>query len=135
MDGILMGEKDFRTPIAKARGLGSAHDGTHHWIYQRISAVALIFLGVWMLLSLVQHSHASYEEWLVWLGSPWVASGVFLFVFLTTYHACLGLQIVIEDYVHHAWYRYSLLTITKLIGGFMVILSLFYLIKIQFIGK
>lgn len=130
-----MGGKDLRTPIAKARGLGSAHDGTHHWIYQRLSAVALIFLGLWMLLSLVHHSQASYEEWIRWLSSPWVASGVFFFIFLTTYHACLGLQIVIEDYVHHVWYRYSLLIMTKLIGGFLVISSLFFLIKIQFIGN
>lgn len=130
-----MDDKDFRMPLAKARGLGSAHEGAHHWMYQRISAIALVFLGIWMLLTLSQLHHASYDEWIKSMSSPWVASGVFLFLLATTYHACLGLQVVVEDYVHGPWMRYSLLTFVKLMGCFLVILTLFFLIKIQMVGK
>jgi succinate dehydrogenase / fumarate reductase membrane anchor subunit len=130
-----MDEQDFRLPMAKVRGLGSAHEGTHHWIYQRLSAIALIFLGLWMLITLSQLHHATYEEWIVMLSSPWVASGVFLFLLATIYHACLGLQVVVEDYIHGPWLRYSLLTFIRLVGCFLVILALFFLIKIQLIGK
>ncbi len=130
-----MDDKDFHQSVAKARGLGSAHEGTHHWIYQRISAISLVFLGVWMLLTLSKLHHASYEDWLASMSSPWVASGVFLFILATTYHACLGLQVVVEDYIHGPWMRYSLLTVIKLMGFFLVILTLFFLIKIQMIGK
>lgn len=130
-----MDEKDFHSSVAKVRGLGVAHEGTHHWIYQRISAISLVFLGIWMLLTLAQLNHGCYEDWIAAISPPWVASGVFLFVLATTYHACLGLQVVVEDYVHGPWVRYSLLTFIKLMGCFLVILTLFFLIKIQMIGK
>ena len=90
----------FRTPLGTARGLGSAKSGSAHWWGQRVSALALIPLSLWFAGSVLKLSHADYMNVILWLHTPWVA--VFLSLFLVTllYHAYLGVQVVIEDYMH-----------------------------------
>ena len=96
---------DFKTPLARVRGLGSAKAGTSHWWMQRITAVALIPLTFWVIIFLDSCLNAPYQETVAWLASPlntvFVASWI-LFVF---YHAALGLQVVIEDYVSSEKWR------------------------------
>lgn len=91
----------FRTPLGTARGLGSAKSGSAHWWGQRVSALALIPLSLWFAGSVLQLSHADYTGVIIWLHTPWVAVLLSLFLVTLLYHAYLGLQVVIEDYVHN----------------------------------
>ncbi|MDX1580317.1 MAG: succinate dehydrogenase, hydrophobic membrane anchor protein [Alphaproteobacteria bacterium] len=90
----------LRSPLAQVRGLGSAKEGTDHFWVQRVSAVALIPLSVWFIASLVGLSGADHDAVVAWLERPLVAILMLLFVVTGLYHLKLGLQVVIEDYVH-----------------------------------
>ena len=93
----------LRTPLKTARGLGSAKDGTHHFVLQRITAVALIFLSlyvVWLILSLVGSDYATVRAS---VAHPCNAVLLVAFIVATFWHAKLGLQVIIEDYVHTPW--------------------------------
>ena len=86
------------TPLGRARGLGSAHAGTEHWLHQRITAGSNLFLMLWLLLSVARltgYDHASVHGW---LRSGWVAVPMVLLIVSVFYHFRLGLQTVIEDY-------------------------------------
>ena len=91
---------DLRTPLARARGLGSAKEGVHHWWAQRLTAIALIPLVVWFAISLIMLSGADYAVVRAWLGSPLVMVLMILTIGIGLHHGQLGLQVVIEDYVH-----------------------------------
>ena len=83
-----------------ARGLGSAKAGTSHWWAQRVTAVALIPLSLWFVVSVLGLVHADYVVVITWLHAPWTAVLLSLFLFALFYHAYLGVQVVVEDYVH-----------------------------------
>lgn len=93
----------LRTPLGRARGLGSAKDGAQHWWHQRLTALALLPLAVWFVVSLITLADATYEDVIDWLSSPVVAGLMLLWIFTMFYHLKLGLQEVIEDYVHSEW--------------------------------
>jgi len=98
-----MSNNRLRTPLKNARGLGSAKDGTHHFVLQRITAVALIFLSlyvVWLIISLIGSDYASVRAA---VANPANAVLLIAFVIATFWHAKLGLQVIIEDYVHTPW--------------------------------
>jgi len=103
----------FRTPIGQARGLGSAKSGVAHWWGQRVSAIALIPLSLWFAGSVLQLTHAGYADAIVWLHTPWVAVLLSLFLVTLLYHAYLGVQVVIEDYVHHKGLEITSLLLIK----------------------
>lgn len=90
----------LRTPLGRVRGLGAARNGSHHWRLQRLTAIALIPLGVWFLASMAFLAGADYLTVKAWLSAPLPAILVILFAFALFYHLKLGLQVVIEDYVH-----------------------------------
>ena len=90
----------LRTPLGRVRGLGSAKSGTHHWWHQRLTALALIPLAVWFIVSLLIYTGAGYVEVTGWLASPVVAGIMILLIIATFYHLKLGVQVVVEDYVH-----------------------------------
>ena len=105
----------LRTPIAQTRGLGSAKEGVGHWKMQRLTAVANIILVIWFLISAVSLAGATYEETRAWLASPVTASLMVMLIISAFYHAKLGVQVVIEDYVHHEGIKLaSLLAVTLL---------------------
>jgi succinate dehydrogenase / fumarate reductase, membrane anchor subunit len=89
------------SPLVKARGLGSARAGVGHWTHQRLTAIANLLLVLWFLFSAVALAGAGYAEVRAWLAAPVPASLMILLVISTFYHARLGVQVVIEDYVHH----------------------------------
>jgi len=89
----------MRSPLAEARGLGAAKDGVGHWWAQRVSALALVPLSLWLVASLVAMTGAGHAEVSAWLARPWVAVTLVLTLFATFYHLKLGLQVVVEDYV------------------------------------
>ncbi len=91
---------DFRTPIARARGLGSAKSGTGHFWYQRVTAIFLALLSPWMIGMLVALVGADLSSVQTTLAKPWNAVSIALFMVCLFWHAKLGLQVVIEDYIH-----------------------------------
>jgi succinate dehydrogenase / fumarate reductase membrane anchor subunit len=101
----------LRSPLGRVLGLGSAKGGSGHWYAQRISAVALVILGLWFVASLAMlgpgADHGSVTHW---LGSPFAATMAVLLVLVTGYHAQLGMQVVIEDYVGDKGLRTVVLT-------------------------
>jgi succinate dehydrogenase / fumarate reductase membrane anchor subunit len=90
---------DYRTPLAKVRGLGSAKAGTSHWWMQRITAVALIPLSFLLISFLDLSLNAPYQQTVEWLTSPLNTVCMVAWVLAVFYHAAMGLQVVIEDYV------------------------------------
>src|SRR3954468_18833288 len=85
---------DRRTPLARARGLGSAKAGVHHWWAQRLTAIALIPLVVWFAVSLVMLSGAEYNVVRAWIGSPLVMVMLILTITIGLHHGQLGMQVV-----------------------------------------
>jgi succinate dehydrogenase / fumarate reductase membrane anchor subunit len=92
---------DYKTPLAKVRGLGSAHHGTAHWWMQRVTALVLCVLSFWLVMYSQQLSTASYEQMAVWLTQPVHGFCAISWTVAAFYHAALGLRVVIEDYVPH----------------------------------
>ncbi len=98
-----MSTPDLQTPLKRARGLGSAKDGTHHFIVQRITALALIPLTIWVITLALVLVRADYARAHAIVHHPFAAVWLTAFVIATFWHAQLGLQVVIEDYVHPRW--------------------------------
>lgn len=123
-----MKSKELQHPTKLARGLGSAHDGVGHWWAQRVTAVAMIPLGTWivyMLIAMMRVGQANHVK--TWLADPLAAFPLALMLSLMFYHAKLGLQVVIEDYFHSPRWKYSLLIMNTLIclaGASMSILAI-----------
>jgi len=93
----------LRTPLGRVRGLGSAKTGVHHWWAQRTTAVALVHLILWLVASLASLSGASYDEARAWVSGPFTATLLIALLLAVYYHVQLGLQVVLEDYVHCPW--------------------------------
>ena len=89
----------YRSPLAKVRGLGSAKAGTSHWWMQRVTAAALFPLSFWLITFLDLSLNAPYQETVGWLTSPLNTVCIVAWILAVFYHAALGLQVVIEDYV------------------------------------
>jgi succinate dehydrogenase / fumarate reductase membrane anchor subunit len=98
---------DYRTPLAKVRGLGTAHNGVGHWWMQRLSAIVLIPLSFWFVAYAKQLGNASYAEMSGWLAEPLHSICAIVWILAVFYHAALGLQVVIEDYIHSQWQKIS----------------------------
>ncbi|HVC38312.1 MAG TPA: succinate dehydrogenase, hydrophobic membrane anchor protein [Gammaproteobacteria bacterium] len=124
----------FRTPLGRARGLGSSRHGTSHWLAQRVTAIALIPLSLWFVISLLIHVRADYVTALIWLHSPVVSVLSMLLLATVFYHAYLGLQMVIEDYVHDEWLKLSALVLIKFICILLAAAGIFAVLRIAFGG-
>ena len=125
-----MSDKSMRTDLGRVRGLGSAKEGVHHWWMQRLTAIALVPLILWFVASLAGLAGAGHTETVEWLGSPLVAIAMILMVVATFYHAALGVQVVIEDYVHHEGLKFFWLIAAKFIFLVFGIAAVFSLLKL-----
>lgn len=94
-----------RTPVARFRGLGSAKEGVRNWWMQRLTAVALVPLSLWFVVSILSMIGADHATVSQWVGSPLVTVLLILFIVALFYHAQLGMQEIIEDYVHTEWLK------------------------------
>jgi len=127
-----MTNRSMQTPLGRVRGLGSAKEGVDHWWLQRLTAAAQVPLVLWFIISLASMAGASHDEVVAWLSHPVVTVLTVLLVFSLYYHAKLGLQVVIEDYVNGEGRKLIALTLMK----FGIILagssSLLAVLKIAF---
>jgi succinate dehydrogenase / fumarate reductase membrane anchor subunit len=120
----------LRSPLSKVIGRGSAGEGVGHWWVQRVTAVALLPLTAWFVISLLGQSLQSYDAMRGWLGQPWVAVPTILLVFTLAWHSKLGVQVVIEDYVHAKGAKTTLLLLSTFVhigaavAGIFAILAL-----------
>ncbi|MGH8477571.1 MAG: succinate dehydrogenase, hydrophobic membrane anchor protein [Methylococcales bacterium] len=124
----------YRSPISKARGLGSAKQGFHHWWTQRITAVALIPLTLWFGISLVLVPGADYQTIVGWISSPWNTVLLIATIIAVFYHAILGLQVIIEDYVHGELVKIAAILATKLILILYALAALYATFRIITLG-
>jgi succinate dehydrogenase / fumarate reductase membrane anchor subunit len=105
----------LRAPLARALNHGAAHDGTHHWIVQRVTALALAPLAIWLLFALLLLPDSSYATVTVWIRHSWNAVLLSLLLLLASWHAWLGMQMVIEDYVHAFLSKTALLLLSAFV--------------------
>ncbi len=125
-------KETIRSPLAQARGLGSAKDGTHHWWMQRVTAIALIPLSIYWLAHLDDLAEKDYAMFISWLGDPFVSIAALLFIAASFYHAMLGVQVIIEDYVHEEGSKIGCLLLNKLCFFFMGFACFFAVVYINF---
>ena len=125
---------DIRTPLAKARSFGSETSCVVHWWYQRVTAIALIPLSLWFGFVLLTLPGAGYGEVAKWVQQPWNTLALVVFIMASFYHAILGIQVVLEDYVHTEWLQTKSILVTKLTLIFFALLMLFAVLKVAFTG-
>lgn len=125
---------NFRTPLSHARGLGSARQGSHHWWRQRVSAVALIPLSLWLAVAVARLPTTSAESVIGWMGEPWNATLLLSFIWAGFFHTMLGLQTIVEDYVHSDWLKIIGIVAIKLIIGFLTLAGSLAILMIAFGG-
>jgi succinate dehydrogenase / fumarate reductase membrane anchor subunit len=123
----------IRTPLARARGLGSAKDGTHHWWMQRVTSVALVPLVLWFAISLLTHSRVDHEIFQAWLGHPVNAGLMIALLVAMFYHAKLGAQVIIEDYVHPESAKIAALLVTQFLLFLLGAIAIVAVLKIALV--
>jgi succinate dehydrogenase / fumarate reductase membrane anchor subunit len=120
------------TPLNRALGLGSAKDGVDHWWGQRLSAVALALLGLWLVFAFLGLADLRYATVVGWLQAP-VASILMILTLLTLgYHSKLGVQTVIEDYVHAVGLKMLALILSTFVHIGVVVAGVFAILKVAF---
>lgn len=123
---------DMRTPLAKVRGLGSAKNGTSHFWHQRLTAVANIPLTVFFVVLIIALNGASYGEVRAALANPFVSLLTIAALLSVSWHMKLGMQVVIEDYVHGEGAKLVLLMLNSFFTGAIALISVFALLKLAF---
>lgn len=124
----------LRTPLSQARGLGSAREGMHQWWTQRLTALALIPLLLWLVASLISIIGADYATTVEWVRSPIVAVLLLLFIAAAFYHAQLGMQVVLEDYVHVGWAKVATIILSKFLTIALAFVAGFAVLRVALGG-
>lgn len=125
---------DYQSPLARVRGLGSAKSGTGHWWLQRVTAVALLPLTYWLLVFLDSSLNQSYQQTVGWLADPFHSAAIWSWLLLTCYHAVLGLQVVIEDYLADEGRKIIAVWVVNLIFLFLALAASVALLRIVLAG-
>ena len=120
----------LRTPLGQVLGLGSAKEGTGHFFGQRVSGMALLILGLWFAWPLATLPGFGHADALAFIGAP--LNGVLLVLLVVTlaYHSSLGVQVVIEDYVHGHGFKLVSLIISRFAHSFLLVAAIYAIIKI-----
>jgi succinate dehydrogenase / fumarate reductase, membrane anchor subunit len=126
--------RELRTPIAKVRGLGSAKDGTSHFWYERLTAAALVPLVIWFVWSLIGVAGASHTDVIAWIGAPVNAVLLILLLLIMLWHSLLGLQVIVEDYVHIGWLKLATLILFRFAHLLLAAIAVYAVLYISFGG-
>ena len=122
------------TSIGRVRGLGAAHSGSHHWLIIRYTAIGSLLLTVWFGVSLLLLPNLSHATVLEWLARPVPATAMALFILVNIWHARLGIQVVIEDYVHEHANKFAALAALNLLAFAGAAFGLFCVIRLALGG-
>lgn len=120
----------YQSPLGRARGMGSAKDGVHHFWVQRVSALALIPLSLWFVFSVAQLHGADYGMVRHWVHAPTVAVTLVLFLFAAIYHSMLGIQVIIEDYITSEGLKLVSLLLMKFVHWAVGAAAIFAVLKV-----
>lgn len=120
----------YRTPLKNARGLGSAKSGTEHFVHQRLTATALVALTIWFLCLVLSLMGADYVTAVETIAKPWNAILLGGFLVAMFWHAQLGLQVVLEDYIHNSLMALALQTTVKFVAVLGAIVSIFAVARV-----
>ena len=124
----------FRSPLGTVRGLGSAKDGTAHWWAQRITAVALVPLAIWFVIGLLLLVGQDRAAVVAWFRNPISATLMVLLIGATFHHAQLGVQVVIEDYIHGEGAKLALIMFVKFAALVLAGIGIVSVLRIAFGG-
>ena len=124
----------YRTPLKNVRGLGAAKTGTEHFVHQRLTATALVGLSIWFVVFVLSLLGSDYITAVDAVAKPWNAILLVGFLIAMFWHAQLGLQVVLEDYVHTSLPALALQTTVKFIAALGAIVSVFAVARIALVG-
>lgn len=122
------------TSIGRVRGLGSAHSGAHHWLVQRVTAVGNFVLTIYFAISLIVLPNYEFETITTWMASPLPAVAMALLVISVFWHAKLGLQVLIEDYLHETGTKIAVLLLLNLAAFAGAAFGLFCIARLALTG-
>ena len=125
----------LNTPLARVRGHGSAKEGAHHWWMQRLTALLLVPLLVWFVGSMTVAATGDYASVVAWVRSPVIAGALLLLVVAMFYHAMLGLQVVIEDYVSSEGLQVGAIVVMRFLMVLLAAISLVAVLKVALGGQ
>jgi succinate dehydrogenase / fumarate reductase membrane anchor subunit len=124
----------LRSPIGRVLGLGAAKEGLSHWWSQRVTSVALVLLGLWFVASMLRLPGFGYEVVVTWIALPVNAVLLLLLIATLVYHSQLGLQVVVEDYVHHHGLKIATMMLLSFAHVAVAALAIFAVLRIAFGG-
>lgn len=124
----------YRTPLSRARGLGSAKHGVGHWISERVAAIALIPLTLWAVFGVLRLAAHDYDFAVAWIGEPLNAVLTIMTIAISFWHMHSGLRVVIEDYIHVALTKAGLTLISLFVCGLSGALAVFSILKVALSG-
>ncbi|WP_309090950.1 succinate dehydrogenase, hydrophobic membrane anchor protein [Phenylobacterium sp.] len=124
----------YRTPLARARGLGSAKHGVGHWISERVGAVALIPLTVWAVYAVMRLAALDYYGAVEWISTPLNMTLMILTLAISFWHMHSGLRVVVEDYIHKTLTKTGLLLLNLFVCGLAGALAVFSVLKVALGG-
>lgn len=124
----------LRTPLARVRGKGSAHSGTHDFIAQRVSAIAVLLLAIYLFVSAAMTMGPGFDGAYYWVADPLVAAPLVLFLFAGLFHMRIGMQVVIEDYIAKPFAKMALLILNTFVVLALATAGAFAVLSIAFGG-
>lgn len=122
----------METPLARVRGLGAAGEGAEHWWHERLTSVAAFLLFAWLIASLLRLPDLGHETIAEWLRQPLAAVPMLLLIAVTFWHLKMGLQVIVEDYVHEEGSKFFWIVLINFASVFGAALALFSVLKIAF---
>jgi succinate dehydrogenase / fumarate reductase membrane anchor subunit len=122
----------METPLSRVRGLGSAQAGAEHWWHERLTSLATFLLFVWLIASLLRLPDFGHETIAEWLRQPLAAVPMLLLIVATFWHLKMGLQVIVEDYVHDEGGKLFWIALINFASIFGAALALFSVLKLAF---